>query len=121
MFAVKASGEISLRGADGPKSSPGGTGQTDPANTMPSVPTGALIGRIGTGQPFLIGTASSIAAPAAGQLFLGINDSNVSDNQGSYQVDIQRSAPAADDSSLGFRVHGSGFRVQQVQGSNLEP
>jgi hypothetical protein len=92
VFAVKASGEISLRGGDGPKSSPGGTGQTDPANTMPSAPTGALIGRIGTGQPFLIGTASNIAAPADGQLFLGINDSNVSDNQGSYQVEIQRSA-----------------------------
>ena len=92
VFAVKASGEISLRGADGPKSTPAGTGQTDPANLMPGAPTGALIGRIGTGQPFLIGTASNIAAPAAGQLFLGINDSNVSDNQGSYQVDIQRSA-----------------------------
>lgn len=92
VFAVNASGEISIRGADGPKASPAGTGQTDPANPMPSVQTGALIGRIGTGQPFLIGTASNIAAPAAGQLFLGINDSNVSDNQGSYQVDIQRSA-----------------------------
>ena len=92
VFAVKASGEISLRGADGPKSSPGGTGETDPANTMPGVATGALIGRIGAGQPFLIGNATSIAAPADGQLFLGVNDSNVSDNQGSYQVDIQRPA-----------------------------
>jgi hypothetical protein len=92
VFAVNASGEISIRGGDGSKSSPGGTGQTDPANPMPSVQTGALIGRIGTGQPFLIGTASNIAAPADGQLFLGINDSNVSDNQGSYKVDIQRSA-----------------------------
>ena len=118
VFAVKASGEISLRGADGPKSSPGGTGQTDPANTMPGVPTGALIGRIGTGQPFLIGTASSIAAPAAGQLFLGINDSNVSDNQGSYQVEIQRSAPSRRVSS---QVQGSRFRVQGSETLNLEP
>ncbi len=86
---------------------------------MPGVPTGALIGRIGTGQPFLIGTASSIAAPAAGQLFLGINDSNVSDNQGSYQVEIQRSATGRRyDARSRFRVHDSGFRVAETL--NLE-
>ena len=47
VFAVKASGEISLRGADGPKSSPGGTDKPTRPIPMPSVPTGALIGRIG--------------------------------------------------------------------------
>ena len=90
VFTVKASGEITIGGGDNPKSTPGGAGRMDPENPMPGVPTGALIGRIGNGQPFVIGTQTRVAAPAAGQLFLGINDTNVADNQGAYQVEIQR-------------------------------
>lgn len=90
VFTVKASGEISIGGGDNPKSTPGGAGRMDPANPIPGVPTGALIGRIANGQPFVIGTETRVTAPAAGQLFLGVNDTNVADNQGAYQVEIQR-------------------------------
>jgi len=90
VFTVKASGEITLRGGDDLKATPGGSGSTDPANPMPNAPTGALIGRIANGQPFLIGTQTRVSAPAAGQLFLGVNDTNVADNQGAFQVEIQR-------------------------------
>lgn len=62
----------------------------DPGAPMPRTLVGALIGRIGNGQPFGIGTSNSFPAPDAGQLFLGINDSNVSDNDGSFQVTVQR-------------------------------
>jgi ABC-type antimicrobial peptide transport system ATPase subunit len=61
-----------------------------PANPVPSAQTGALIARIGNGQPFLVGTQTRLVAPTAGQLFLGINDSHVADNQGAYQVEVQR-------------------------------
>ncbi len=57
---------------------------------LPRVLAGALIGRIGNGQPFGIGTQTSIQAPAAGQLFLGINDASLSDNQGEFRVEITR-------------------------------
>jgi hypothetical protein len=58
---------------------------------LPTVLAGALIGRIGTnGQPFPIGSGVTIPMPAAGQLFLGINDDGFDDNQGEYRVDITR-------------------------------
>jgi hypothetical protein len=61
-----------------------------PNAPMPNVAVGALIGRIGTGAPFVIGNQSTITAPASGQLFLGINDDHVADNGGGFRVNIQR-------------------------------
>ncbi len=90
VFTVNASGEISIGGGDNAKSTPNGTGRMDPASALPNVPTGTLIGRIANGQPFVIGTQTRVTAPAAGQLFLGINDSHFGDNQGAFQVEIQR-------------------------------
>jgi hypothetical protein len=58
---------------------------------LPNVLAGALIGRIGTnGQPFAIGSGVSVPMPAAGQLFLGVNDDGFGDNQGEFRVDITR-------------------------------
>jgi hypothetical protein len=58
---------------------------------MPNVLAGALIGRIGTnGQPFAIGSGVSVTMPAAGQLFLGVNDDGFEDNQGELRVDVNR-------------------------------
>ena len=62
----------------------------DPRAPMPRVLVGALIGRVGSGRPFGIGNQTRIQAPDSGQLFLGVNDSTVSDNQGSFQVEVQR-------------------------------
>jgi hypothetical protein len=59
---------------------------------LPRVFAGALIGRVGNGQPFPIGgPTNTVTMPAAGQLFLGINDDDVNDNQGGFRVTIQRS------------------------------
>jgi hypothetical protein len=86
-LTIKASGQINF----GPgTASPAGSSETHPNNPVNNAPTGALIGRIGDGAPFLIGTQTQIQAPASGQLFVGINDSFVGDNQGQYQVEIQR-------------------------------
>jgi hypothetical protein len=51
---------------------------------------GALIARVGNGEPFPIGDQTQVTMPADGQLFLGINDDNVSDNQGGFRVNVQR-------------------------------
>jgi len=55
---------------------------------LPGQLAGALVGRIGTGQPFGIGNQTSVSMPAAGELFLGVNDDELSDNQGSFSVRI---------------------------------
>jgi len=87
-LTFNASGEVKFPGT----ASPSGSGDMNPANPVPNAPTGALIGRIGNGQPFGIGAQASFAAPGAGQLFIGINDTNFTDNSGAFQVQIQRSA-----------------------------
>jgi hypothetical protein len=57
--------------------------------TIPTIPVGALIGRIGNGQPFSIGdTTNAFDMPDSGRLFLGVNDDHVPDNSGNYVVKI---------------------------------
>jgi hypothetical protein len=66
---------------------------TNPASRYPlqGAPAGALIGRVGNGAPFLIGANTQpLTMPANGPLMLGINDDAVSDNTGSYSVDVRR-------------------------------
>jgi hypothetical protein len=56
---------------------------------VPNAPAGALIGRIGSGSPFLIGANSGpITMPATGRLMLGVNDDHVADNSGNYTVTV---------------------------------
>lgn len=58
---------------------------------LAGAPAGALIGRVGNGAPFLIGSNTSpIAMPADGRLMVGINDDNFSDNTGSFSVKVDR-------------------------------
>jgi hypothetical protein len=90
-LTIAASGEVTVGGGN-PPAPPAGTGEMVAGNPVPNAPTGALIGRIGNGQPFLIGNQTRIQAPAAGQLFLGVNDSHHADNQGNFRVEIRRIA-----------------------------
>ncbi|WP_374010928.1 trypsin-like serine protease [Leifsonia sp. LS-T14] len=62
---------------------------------LPAVPTGTLIGRVGTGPWFAIGSHFTGAAARSGELTLRVNDSNASDNDGAYTVIIVRTASAA--------------------------
>ena len=58
---------------------------------LPTAFAGALIGRIGpNGQPFGIGSDTSVPMPGSGQLFLGVNDDSLDDNQGEFRVEIAR-------------------------------
>ena len=86
-LTISATGDINFGAGT---ASSNGSSERNAANPVPTVGTGALIARIGNGQPFPIGSQTRFQAPAAGQLFLGINDTNFGDNQGAYQVEIQR-------------------------------
>jgi hypothetical protein len=56
---------------------------------LPQNFAGALIARIGRSGPFPIGNNTApIVMPADGQLYLGINDDEVSDNRGDFVVRI---------------------------------
>ncbi len=93
VLAFNATGEVQLSGDQNDIASPFGskTGRKAANAPVPNVLAGALIGRIGTnGQPFAIGSGVSVPMPAAGQLFLGINDDGLDDNQGEFRVDITR-------------------------------
>jgi hypothetical protein len=87
-----ATGQIRLSANRTHIAGPGGAGAIrSPNYPVPAVPAGALIGRIGDGAPFLIGSGrTAIAMPGSGRLQLGINDDDVRDNSGTFQVRIQR-------------------------------
>ncbi len=63
----------------------------DANRPIPSRPIGALIGKIGprSRDYFFIGDDTGpVRMREGGRLFLGINDSNVSDNQGAFRVTL---------------------------------
>ena len=86
---LQSSGQIRLN-RDGVTASPDGSSGNDPQSPLPNTLVGALIGRIGNGQPFGIGMQTSIEMPDSGQLFLGVNDSILNDNDGAFRVEIRR-------------------------------
>lgn len=60
-----------------------------PGSPLPANLAGALIAKIGNSAPFPIGnTTSPVTMPADGQLYLGINDDEVSDNRGEFTITV---------------------------------
>jgi hypothetical protein len=61
----------------------------NPARPIPDRPGGALIGRIGDGDPFYVGDdRGPIRVRESGRLFLGINDDYLVDNAGEFRVTV---------------------------------
>jgi hypothetical protein len=61
-----------------------------------NMPVGGLIGRVGNGTPFPVGSNTQpVVMPAAGRLYLGINDDNLADNRGDFAVTITPSASSS--------------------------
>lgn len=89
----QTSGQIQL--SDDPKDIAGSAGALSQrkatGSPLPGNLAGALIGRVGQGQPFPIGDQTAVTMPANGQLFLGINDDVLDDNRGEFRVKLQRS------------------------------
>lgn len=56
---------------------------------LDSAPFGALIGRIGDGSPFLVGSAADVTADRGGPLLLAVNDCcSLEDNSGALTVQV---------------------------------
>jgi len=53
---------------------------------LPSAPVGALIGKVGNGPVFGIGSSNQPLSIGTGRLMLGINDDQLGDNSGFYSV-----------------------------------
>ena len=82
---VQLSGDANdVANADGSKSA-----RYAPNAQMRNVLAGALIGKIGNGQPFAIGNQPVIVAPGAGVLMLSVNDDSFGDNVGNFQVIVR--------------------------------
>jgi hypothetical protein len=54
----------------------------------------AVIGRIGDGPAFLIGSKAEVVADRDGVLLVGIDDDAFGDNRGGFTVSVERRAPA---------------------------
>ena len=93
-ITLRTTGEIQLSTDSNDVATPAGSksARRAPGAPLPDVLAGALIGRINNGRRFGIGTQTSVPMPEAGQLFLGVNDDGLEDNQGEFRVEIQRSA-----------------------------
>ncbi len=58
---------------------------------VPAMPVGGLIGRVGNGTPFPIGSNSQpIVMPNDGRLMLGVNDNELGDNSGAFTVAVRK-------------------------------
>jgi hypothetical protein len=78
--------ESDVAGVDGTLS-----GRRDSSAPIGNQPAGGLIARIGNSPIFYVGDRNSVRAPAAGRLYLGVNDNSLADNAGDFQVvvDVQ--------------------------------
>ena len=87
-----ASGQIAFGRSSGQTSDPNGNAAEKRANYPdPTVPVGALIGKVGNSAPFAIGMQTQpLPMPASGRLMLGVNDNELGDNSGFYTVTVTK-------------------------------
>ena len=86
-----AEGQITLSDNRNDIAVAGGTQSARRATNAPvaNAPAGALIARIGNGNPVYVGSRRApIRASASGRLYLGVNDDYLADNQGEYRVTV---------------------------------
>jgi hypothetical protein len=97
VVSFTSSGEITLSADQNDKASPGGSGSGRKAANAP-VPTanaGALIARVGGARGrgasavVPIGDQKTVTMPAAGRLFLRVNDDHLGDNSGQFEVRLK--------------------------------
>ncbi len=68
----------------------------------------SLVGRVGRGSGFFVGSQKSFTADVGGELQLAYNDSYCSDNSGSFTVTINVSSPGQRQPSSTINVRGDG-------------
>lgn len=87
-FSASGQVQLSTNASDVASVTGSSSHQVSARGSLPGVPAGALIGRIGNGKPFGIGDQASIVAPATGPLYLGVNDDQFVDNNGEFVVSV---------------------------------
>ena len=89
----ESSGEVVLSGDGEDKAGTAGSmrGRYAPGAPLPQALAGALIGRVGNAAPFAIGNMTGPLSPPGqgGELMLGVNDDELSDNQGAFMVTVR--------------------------------
>jgi hypothetical protein len=87
--AFSTTGEVQLSDNTSDRAGSAGATRTAPGSAVPTVGAGALVGRIGpSGRAFAIGNQTMVPMPAAGLLYLAVNDDERSDNQGEFVVTV---------------------------------
>lgn len=89
---VTATGQTSFEGG-GDDDRAGADGNARPGTLVPAAPHRGLLGRIGEGEPFFVGSSAVIQCPSEGMLLLGPNDKGVNDNSGEYVATITHALP----------------------------
>lgn len=89
-ISFSTTGEVQLSDNRNDRARPAGTGRMAAGAPLPTVNAGALIGRIGNGQPFGIGDQAAVPMPFDGILYLAVNDDERSDNTGEFIVSMRR-------------------------------
>jgi murein DD-endopeptidase MepM/ murein hydrolase activator NlpD len=94
---ITASGTIRIAGSDPGKTPAGGPECSASSDFVaPGLPCWSLIGRIGSGTPFYVGTATGFSVTTSGRLFLGVNDNSFPDNSGSWAATVTVTSQPAD-------------------------
>jgi hypothetical protein len=94
--SFSASGQIQVTGGEGADrvATPDGSASWSGPRTnypIPAMAVGGLIGKVGNSAPFPVGSKTQpIQMPAAGRLYLGINDDHLPDNSGSFTVVVKK-------------------------------
>jgi len=88
--SFETSGEVQLSENSSDRAQSAGASRTAAGSPLPGVNAGALIGRVGNGQPFGIGNQASVPMPADGILYLAVNDDERTDNAGEFIVSVRR-------------------------------
>jgi hypothetical protein len=90
---ITATGRVNL-GAKGSATADGLASVTDREKLMRTQPTGGLIAVIGDDNDefIFIGSSREFVAQRDGVLFLGVNEGNLSDNSGTFEVVIEAEA-----------------------------
>jgi hypothetical protein len=89
-ISFSTSGEVQLSENRSDRARAAGTARMAPGAPLPTVNAGALIGRVGNGQPFGIGDQAGVPMPLDGILYLAVNDDERSDNAGEFIVSMRR-------------------------------
>ena len=95
LLGITAKGQVYIdpsypQGPDGDPSCTPAVNYSSAAASFPApdLACWSLVGRIGSGPPFEVGSAVTVTA-TSGELYLGVNDGDFSDNSGSWAVRIK--------------------------------